>query len=123
MAKIMNTHETDMYFTIVLFVISVTASYFWGASSSWSKPAKSSEFLEARNITRMLNALREEEGATVTFCCDNPDFNGLPDRCIYCNASFTNWQDLDFRADTLEQCLSMALQARADHQRQQATKA
>lgn len=59
-------------------------------------------------IMAIVDRLREEEGATVAFCCDNPDFNGLPNCCVIYNGSATNWVDEDFRADTLIECLELA---------------
>lgn len=59
----------------------------------------------------LIDALTDGEGDTVTFCCSNPDFNGLPDECVIVNASWTNWRDRDFRADTRQACLEMALAA------------
>ena len=59
----------------------------------------------------LIDALTDGEGDTVTFCCKNPDFNGLPNECVTVNASWTDWQDRDFRADTRQACLEMALAA------------
>lgn len=58
-----------------------------------------------------LDLLTAEEGATVTFCADNPDFNGLPNCCVFVNASWTDWEDVAFRADTRQECLDHALAA------------
>jgi len=59
-------------------------------------------------IMAIVDRLREEEGATVAFCCDNPDFNGLPNCCVIYNGSATDWQDEHFRADSLIECLELA---------------
>lgn len=58
-----------------------------------------------------IDALTDGEGDTVTFGCKNPDFNGLPNECVTVNASWTDWQDRDFRADTRQECLALALAA------------
>lgn len=59
----------------------------------------------------LIDALTDGEGDTVTFGCKNPDFNGLPNECVTVNASWTGWQDRDFRADTRQACLEAALAA------------
>lgn len=58
-----------------------------------------------------IDLLTDGEGDTVTFCCRNPDFNGLPNDCVTVNASWTDWQDRDFRADTRADSLRMAVDA------------
>ena len=58
-----------------------------------------------------IDALTDGEGDTLTFCCKNPDFNGLPNECVVVNASWTGWADREFRADTRHLCLLAALSA------------
>jgi hypothetical protein len=65
----------------------------------------------AMTTDELIDLLTDGEGDTVTFCCRNPDFNGLPNECVTVNASWTNWQDHDFRADTREACLRAAVEA------------
>jgi hypothetical protein len=65
-----------------------------------------------REIVALIDQLRSNEGDSVTILCDNPDFNGLPDRVIVVNGAWTNWQDRRFGADTLVQALRAAVKAR-----------
>jgi hypothetical protein len=58
-----------------------------------------------------IDLLTDGEGDTLTFCCKNPDFNGLPAECVSVNASWTGWLDQDFRADTRKECLQQAVEA------------
>ena len=62
-------------------------------------------------LEQAIDIMTDGEGDTVTFCCKNPDFNGLPNECVIVNASWTDWQDRAFRADTREECLAMAIRA------------
>lgn len=59
----------------------------------------------------LIDILTDGEGDSVTFVCKNPDFNGLPNECVIINASWTDWKDRSFRADTREECLQMAIEA------------
>lgn len=68
----------------------------------------------ARAILAPLDRLREPEGASVTFHHDNPDHNGLPNCCVTVSDDWTGWEDRDFRADTLAECLATAERAKAD---------
>lgn len=63
------------------------------------------------NTDELIDLLTDGEGDAVTFCSRNADFNGLPNDCITINASWTDWQDRDFRADTRADCLRMAFDA------------
>jgi hypothetical protein len=65
----------------------------------------------AANTDDLISFLTDGEGDTVTFCCSNPDFNGLPNECVSVNAMWTNWIDRDFRADTRRDCLLAAVHA------------
>lgn len=64
---------------------------------------------------QLINVLTDGEGDTVTFCCQNPDFNGLPNEAIIVNASWTNWEDKYFRANTKWECLNLAIQDMKNH--------
>lgn len=66
----------------------------------------------AESILSLLNELREGEGDTVTLMCDNPDFNGLPDRAVECCGHWTDWHTERFQADTLHECLWLAVKAK-----------
>lgn len=58
-----------------------------------------------------INLLTDGEGDAVTFCSPNQDFNGLPNECVVVSASWTGWTDREFRADTREECLRLAVAA------------
>lgn len=62
-------------------------------------------------IVALIDALTQGEGDAVAFCSQNPDFNGLPNECVIVNASWTDWNDRHFRADTRVQCLRDAAEA------------
>ena len=65
-------------------------------------------------ILEALNLLRSEEGSSVTILCDNPDFNGQPDRAIICCGDWTDWEDRRFSSDRLTDCFIQALRAYAE---------
>lgn len=62
-------------------------------------------------VDEAIDLLTHGEGDMVTFCCKNPDFNGLPNECVIVNADWTGWQDRAFRADTRAECLVLAVKA------------
>lgn len=62
------------------------------------------------SIEEFIDILTDGEGDTVTFCSRNADFNGLPNDCVIVNASWTDWEDRVFRADTRADCLRVALE-------------
>jgi hypothetical protein len=64
---------------------------------------------DALVILNAIDLLREDEGSSVTFICDNPDFNGQPNAAVICSGEWTGWQDRRFAADTVIGCLRMAL--------------
>jgi hypothetical protein len=75
---------------------------------SWWRGANALDAQRALRMMELLNELRQGEGAMVTFCCDNPDFNGLPNCCVMVSDFWTDWEEREFRADTIEQCLFAA---------------
>jgi hypothetical protein len=60
---------------------------------------------------QILNALRREEGSSVTLLCDNPDFNGQPNNAIECSGAWTDWEDRRFTGDTLQEAVLAAYRA------------
>lgn len=60
---------------------------------------------DALEILALINALRADEGASVEILCDNPDFNGQPDRAIVVVGDWTDYQAKRFGADSLVECL------------------
>lgn len=58
-----------------------------------------------------IDILTDGEGNALTFCCTNPDFNGLPNEAITVTADWTDWQERYFRADTRAECLALAIDA------------
>jgi hypothetical protein len=62
-----------------------------------------------REALPLIEQICAEEGAAVTLTGSNPDFNGLPNEAVtICNGR-TNWEDWTFRADTVADCLKLAL--------------
>lgn len=59
-------------------------------------------------IVRLIDELRRDEGDSVTFISDNPDFNGQPNCAIVCNGDWTGYEDRRFAADTILDALSAA---------------
>jgi len=58
---------------------------------------------------RLIDELRSDEGDSVTIHSDNPgDGNDLPNCCISVAASWTDWEQRDFRADTVLKALRLA---------------
>lgn len=66
----------------------------------------------AEEVLEPLNILRENEGATVTLFCDNPDFSGRPNNAIEVNDDWTGWDDQRYEGDTLAEALESALSHR-----------
>lgn len=64
----------------------------------------------ARGTLALIDALRADEGASVTICGDNPD--GPPNCGIYVNDAWTGWTDVRFEGETLQLCLRNALDAK-----------
>lgn len=60
-------------------------------------------------LWRLIEALSQEEGDSVTILCPNPDFNNLPDYTIECNGSFTEYKDQRFSGNSYLECLQKAL--------------
>jgi hypothetical protein len=67
---------------------------------------------ETRPFVEMLNALRAEEGDSVTLLSDNPDFNGQPNNVIECCGAWTDWQERRFGGDTLRAAVLAAYRTR-----------
>lgn len=64
-------------------------------------------------VIERVEAITAEEGASVSFICPNPDFNGLPNEAVMVCSSATNWDEITYRADTLAECLDLHLRALA----------
>lgn len=60
-------------------------------------------------VIPLVEQITAEEGATVTFVCPNPDFNGLPNEVVTVNRG-PDWQDTEYRGDTLADCLRAAIE-------------
>lgn len=67
---------------------------------------------DGMSFERLLNAMRSEEGDTVTLLADNPDFNGQPNNAIECCGSWTDWREVRFTGDTLRGALLAAYRSR-----------
>lgn len=62
---------------------------------------------------RLIDQLRQREGASVMLFCDNADFNEQPNSAIEVSDDWTNWQDRRFTGETVTAALEAALLARA----------
>jgi hypothetical protein len=81
--------------------------------ATWKRDAmQMAERMPDANCMQLINELRQNEGATVTLCSDNADFNGLPNCLIEVNDHWTGWLPRQFRADRLIQALHAAVAAR-----------
>lgn len=81
------------------------------ANKSALLEASLARIAELEQERALIDALRAEEGATLTFVCDNPDFNGQPNCLIICAGSWTDWKDRHFPADTIIDALRLAKDA------------
>lgn len=68
-------------------------------------------------IVTAIDTLRADEGSEVRILCDNPDFNGQPDRAVEVCGSWTRWHPIRFADDSLLGCLEHAVVAMQYHQR------
>jgi len=57
-------------------------------------------------IWAMIEALRADEGNTVTILCDNPE--GTPNSAVECCGDWTDWQQRRFTGDTVFRALEAA---------------
>ncbi|CDX20115.1 hypothetical protein MPLA_1190066 [Mesorhizobium sp. ORS 3359] len=73
------------------------------------------EISRGRCATHAIDSLRGEEGNSVTFVCDNPDFNGQPNAKVICHGAWTEWTDRAFTGDTVGKALAAALAEYQDH--------
>lgn len=67
----------------------------------------------AESFSQILNAMRAEEGDSITLLSDNPDFNGQPNSAVECCGAWTDWQDHRFTGDTLHAAVLAAYGARS----------
>lgn len=67
---------------------------------------------QTRPFLEMLNALRAEEGDSITLLADNADFNGQPNNVVECCGAWTDWQERRFGGDTLHAAVLAAYRAR-----------
>lgn len=101
-----------------------------GADTAWGRFKESAAKLHLNGVTariyrllpddprddeihQLIEELRAEEGASVLIRCKNPDFNGLKNEAIVCQASFTGWKEERFDGDTLVECLRSASKAQS----------
>ena len=63
---------------------------------------------------RYIEMLRADEGDTVVICCDNPEAESVSvQTAIDCNGLWTDFKDWRFTGESVLQCLSKAVTARA----------
>ncbi len=72
------------------------------------------EIERLRKITEPIDRLRENEGASVLICCDNPDFNGLPNCAVEITDGWTDWETLRFTGETVPEALANAEKGRKE---------
>jgi hypothetical protein len=67
---------------------------------------------DALRTVALIDAIRADEGNTVTLICSNPDFNGQPNEAIKVSTFWKNdsglWGDRRFAGDTVLDCLRTA---------------
>ena len=63
-------------------------------------------------VMQLLEQLRENEGASVTITCPNPDFNGQPDQVIEVSDDWTGWVARRFGGATLLDACKAAMLAK-----------
>lgn len=71
---------------------------------------RTAEHLEAWSLVEQL---REPEGAAVTLCCDNPDFQG-PNSVVEIVDDWTDWLPRRFEGETVLVALRNARRMRGD---------
>lgn len=83
--------------------------------ASWVRQA--SELVESSDseIVSLINALRKDEGHSVSLHNDNADFNGLPDCVIEVCGDYTDWNAKQFRAGTVIAALRLAVDEMRRH--------
>lgn len=67
--------------------------------------------LDALVIANAIDVLREDEGSTITFVCDNPDFNGRPNAKVICCGAWTGWAEREFTGASAYEALRRAVAA------------
>ncbi len=70
--------------------------------------AEQEEIANALETVELLALLREDEGEHVTLVSDNADFNDHDNCLIICLATWTGWEDKQFEAATILDCLRAA---------------
>jgi hypothetical protein len=63
-----------------------------------------------KEFYRAVKFLREGIAESLTFVQEND--NPPPGNLITCNGEWTDWKDQDFKADTIQDCLDMAVAAK-----------
>jgi len=73
------------------------------------------EIVRQRRALNAIDFLRAEEGNSITFVCDNPDFNGQPNAKVICHGAWTQWADRAFTGDRVGKALAAALAEYQSH--------
>jgi len=71
--------------------------------------------LRMAHIAMAIDMLREEDGSSITFLCQNPEGNGKNNESIIVTGSWTNWEERRFTANNLRNCLAHAVTAMNEH--------
>lgn len=74
--------------------------------------------MDALVVANAIDVLRDGEGNSITFVCDNPDFNGQPNSKVICNGNWTGWKDREFTGVTVFEALGLALAENARWERE-----
>ncbi len=64
------------------------------------------DIVTSLSIVDLIDALRAEEGDSVTILCDNPDAGSA--NAVECNGYWTNWKDRRFEGKSVLEALSAA---------------
>ena len=86
----------------------------WGGGGGGERGGGGGEAVPHRwkGVIPLIEQITVEEGASVTFVCANPDFNGLPNEAVTVFQG-EDWQEVTYRDDTLADCLRAALENKA----------
>lgn len=83
----------------------------WLAKGNQTDGEASMSDEEKLTAWKIIDALREGEGSSVTICSENPDFNGSNSCVLICDW-WTGWTDQRFEGASVLDALNKALEAR-----------
>lgn len=71
-----------------------------------------SKFTEPQRLQAYLDLLRQGDGSSVEVLCDNINYLGHLRNAIICRGEWTRWEPQRYEAETLLDCLQMAVRQR-----------